>query len=194
MPGRRPFRWTRFSVGCALLAALLVTWPAMAGTERLWEAVRGGGHVVLIRHAIAPGTGDPANFELGDCSTQRNLSERGREQARMIGERFRANGATDVAVYSSQWCRCLETAELLGLGEVRPFEGLNSFYGRRDDRETRVAEMHRLIADAPAQRTLILVTHQVNITALTDVFPRSGEMVVVRPGADGLEVLGTLSP
>lgn len=104
-------RWVY--VGLVLVAASLAALPADAENAVLWSALRGGEHVVLMRHAVAPGTGDPAGFELDDCSTQRNLSERGREQARATGERFRANGVTDAAVYSSQWCRCLETARLL---------------------------------------------------------------------------------
>ena len=77
----------------------------------LWQALASGGHVALIRHAEAPGIGDPAEFDLDDCSTQRNLSEQGRAQAKAIGDRFRANGISVAQVQSSQWCRCLETAQ-----------------------------------------------------------------------------------
>ncbi|MBA1149234.1 histidine phosphatase family protein [Ectothiorhodospiraceae bacterium WFHF3C12] len=189
-------RTLRGSLFLAVLTFVLTGSPALSAAtgEALWNALRSGGHVVLMRHAIAPGTGDPADFELGDCSTQRNLSERGREQARNIGERFRSNEVSDVAVYSSQWCRCLDTARLLGLGEVTPYEGLNSFFGRREQRDTRLAQMRELIDREAGGRTLVLVTHQVNITGLTGVFPSSGEMVVVKPGESGLEVVGTLPP
>ena len=84
-----------------------------------------------MRHATAPGTGDPAEFQLDDCATQRNLSAVGREQARATGARLRAAGITSAEVYSSQWCRCLETARLLGLGEVLELPALNSFFGER---------------------------------------------------------------
>lgn len=159
----------------------------------LWEALRSGGHVALMRHAIAPGTGDPSNFTLEDCATQRNLSERGRAQARRVGERFRANGIEAAQVYSSQWCRCIETAELLGLGPVQALPALNSFFRnyQRGDSQTRTMKAW-LASQVPGQ-PLVLVTHQVNITALTDVYPASGELVVLRRSEDGeLSVVGTL--
>ncbi|MCK6409580.1 MAG: histidine phosphatase family protein, partial [Thauera sp.] len=98
----------------ALLAglALLLSATTFAATaeEALWKALREGGHVALMRHAVAPGVGDPPGFRLDDCATQRNLSAAGRRQAQAIGERFRANGIATAAVFSSQWCRCLDTA------------------------------------------------------------------------------------
>jgi len=79
------------------------------------------GYVAVMRHAIAPGTGDPSNFRLGDCQTQRNLSETGRQQARRLGQLLRDRQVPVTRVLSSQWCRCLETAKLLDLGQVEPF-------------------------------------------------------------------------
>ncbi|HIK16487.1 MAG TPA: histidine phosphatase family protein [Leptolyngbyaceae cyanobacterium M33_DOE_097] len=79
------------------------------------------GYVAVMRHAIAPGTGDPGNFRLGDCQTQRNLSETGRQQARRLGQLLRDRQVPVTRVLSSQWCRCLETARLLDLGQVEPF-------------------------------------------------------------------------
>ena len=104
----------------ACLGLLLPIAAACAETDEaaLWAALREGGHVALMRHAIAPGVGDPAGFRLDDCTTQRKLSAQGRAQARAIGERFRANGIATAAVFSSQWCRCLDTARELALGEV----------------------------------------------------------------------------
>lgn len=86
------------------------------------------GHFAIMRHALAPGTGDPRNFDLTDCSTQRNLSEAGREQAKAVGELLRKSGIEKAGVYSSQWCRCLDTATLLGLGPVTELPALNSFF------------------------------------------------------------------
>ena len=100
---------------------------AMAGGDsdnaEMIESMKAGGHVLMIRHALAPGTGDPTNFRIGDCSTQRNLDDRGREQARTIGNWLRSKGLTSARVYSSQWCRCLETAQLncLRLGRLRNY-------------------------------------------------------------------------
>lgn len=180
-----------------LITVLMLLWalPAPTGAESqtaLWAALKGGGHVALMRHALAPGTGDPADFRLGDCATQRNLSAAGREQARAIGERFRENGAVDVVIYSSQWCRCLETARLLDLGPVAPLPALNSFFRDRSQEAERTAAVRRLIRERGGGSSLVLVTHQVNITALTGVFPQSGEIVVVRPEDGDLTVVGRI--
>ena len=165
-----------------------------AGEAQLWQWLRNGDAAALMRHALAPGTGDPADFDVENCATQRNLSERGREQAHTTGERFRRNGIEQAQVYSSRWCRCLETARLMALGEVQPFAGLNSFFRNRSTEPEQSAATRELIKDhvAAAGKPLLLVTHQVNITALTDIFPRSGEFVVVRPTAAGLRVLGRI--
>jgi broad specificity phosphatase PhoE len=149
--------------------------------------------VALLRHAVAPGTGDPAAFALRDCSTQRNLSEEGRAQAKRIGARFRANGIDNAMVFSSQWCRCLETAKLLGLGPVKELPALNSFFGRYERRGAQITAMKIWIARQELGARVLLVTHQVNITGLTNVFPASGELVIVSRAEDGsLRTLGTI--
>ncbi len=164
------------------------------GEEQLWQWLRNGEAVALMRHALAPGTGDPSNFDVDNCTTQRNLSDGGREQARATGERFRRNGIEQAQVYSSRWCRCLETARLMALGDVMPFEGLNSFFRNRGTEPAQSAATRELIQKhvAASGPPLLLVTHQVNITALTDVFPSSGEIIVVRPTAGDLELLGRI--
>lgn len=118
-------------VGWALISAP----GAKADDARLWAALADGSAFAMMRHALAPGTGDPANFQLDDCATQRNLSEEGRRQAREIGERFRANGIADAQVVSSQWCRCRDTAELLGFPGWEDLPALNSFFRSRDRAE-----------------------------------------------------------
>ena len=114
------------------LLVLLLIGSGKASTSQpiatTWQALQRGEAVALIRHAIAPGTGDPPGFLLRDCSTQRNLSKEGRIQARRIGDFFRAQGIKEALVYSSQWCRCLETARLLGFGPVQELPALNSFF------------------------------------------------------------------
>jgi phosphohistidine phosphatase SixA len=135
----------------------------------------------MIRHAYAPGSGDPANFQIGDCATQRNLNDVGREQARHIGKWLRARGITAARVYTSQWCRCRETAELLGLGPVAALPALNSFYERPRDREPNLAALRDFLARQPAKGPLVvLVTHYVTIAGITDEAVSSGEGVLLR--------------
>jgi phosphohistidine phosphatase SixA len=162
-----------------LLSVLMIGGAAAAhaGPEG-WRLLEGGGHVVLIRHALAPGFGDPANFKLGDCGTQRNLSEAGRRQARAIGEAFRERGIPVEQVFSSQWCRCRETAEL-AFGAFREQPALNSFFKQPALEAAQTRAMKELLAGhPPAAGNLILVTHLVNISALTGIVPDPGEMVV----------------
>ncbi|MEQ8604871.1 MAG: histidine phosphatase family protein [Marivibrio sp.] len=159
------------------LAIVLVAAPVRAADPFPLERLADGGYALMLRHALAPGTGDPAAFELRDCSTQRTLNDVGRAQARALGEALRAAGIAEASVYSSQWCRCLETAELLGLGPVQELPALNSFFGRnRDDRPKRLEALRRFLAEQPTDGPpIILVTHQVTVTAITGDFVRSGE-------------------
>lgn len=136
-------------------------------------------YVVLLRHAIAPGTGDPANFQLGDCATQRNLSAAGRSQAQQIGAAFRQQGISVVQVLSSEWCRCLETAELMAVGPVEPYGPLNSFFRDRSTAAQQTVQVQDYLRNQPNQGVMVMVTHQVNITALTEVAPGSGQAVVM---------------
>jgi len=203
--GRFLSSWLRQPLACsrlltsgifiAVLAAFLSSSPAQSAEPEsaLWEALRSGGHVVLLRHALAPGTGDPPGFRLGDCQTQRNLSMQGREQATRIGELFRNHGMQTARVFSSQWCRCLETARLLDLGPVEERPVLNSFFNDFSRRDPQTGELRGWLDELPLSEPVVLVTHQVNITALTGVYPASGELVIVRRGENGnLDVIGTV--
>ena len=180
----------------AILAwtSVLLSNPVQASEAPLWKAVRDGEAFAIMRHAYAPGYGDPDNFAVGDCSTQRNLNDEGREQARSIGERFRANGITEAVVVSSQWCRCRETAELLGLGEVAELPTLNSFFQDYSQREPQTEDLKKWLTVHGLDLPLVLVTHQVNIRALTGLGTSSGEIVVARHDIDGgVEVLGRIT-
>ncbi len=177
------------------LICLLCCSPTFAAADEaeLWNALRSGGHFALLRHAIAPGFGDPPEFTLGNCGTQRNLSEEGREQATAIGQRFQANGIRAARVVSSQWCRCLETARLLKLGPVEELAALNSFFSQRERQEPQMQTLRDWLARQNLAQPLVLVSHQVNITALSGVYPDSGELVIMRRAASGeLELVGTL--
>lgn len=160
-----------------------------------WTELLQGRAIAIVRHAIAPGFGDPPHFSIHDCGTQRNLSEEGRIQARRIGDFFRKMSVKNASVYSSQWCRCLETAKLFDLGDVRAFPALNSFFQDNSTENVQTLEVKRLINTLPAGRPTILVTHQVNITALTGVFPSAGEIVIFRLAKNGhATVLGRFTP
>lgn len=138
-------------------------------------------YYVLMRHAIAPGTGDPANFRLDDCSTQRNLSEEGCEQARRTGEAFRKKNVTVQRVLSSEWCRCLDTAELMDLGPVERFPALNSFFRDRAKGPGQTQQLQEFMVDNHDQPGItVMVTHFVNIGAIAGSSVSSGEMVVMQ--------------
>ena len=184
-------RW----VGLFVLVMGFGTANAWSGDDELVQRMLAGGEVLLIRHAAAPGTGDPEGFRLGDCSTQRNLSEAGRTQARAIGDWLRDQGIERSRVYSSQWCRCLETAELLDPGPVVELPGLNSFFDRPQDRDPNLAAIRDFLnARPPHGEPHILVTHQVTISSLTGEYTPSGHALLATPGEDGaLRTVGRIS-
>jgi len=177
-------------IRAALFACLLLFSPAGRAEDAVLALLAQPGSVGLLRHARAPGTGDPPGLRLDDCNTQRNLSEAGRAQARAAGAALRAAGLSGARILSSEWCRTRETAELLALGPVEIFPALNSFVRAWNDEPAQTAALRTFLAAERAGRPLILVTHQVNITALTGVYPAEGEMVVLRPGAHGYDVVG----
>lgn len=135
--------------------------------------------MIFLRHALAPGSGDPKNFNLDDCQTQRNLDETGRQQARDIGKLIAAAKLNIAGIYSSEWCRCLETAVLLDLGAVTPFDGLNSFYQNHAPRDAALAKLNSKLANLPhTGAPIIMVTHYVTIHAVTDIAVPSGGAVL----------------
>jgi 8-oxo-(d)GTP phosphatase len=174
---------------CLVLIAAVV-----AANDGLADQVNAGGRVLMIRHAHAPGSGDPANFQIGDCSTQRNLNDAGRQQARRIGEWLRGQGITAARVYTSQWCRCRETADLIGLGPVTALPALNSFYDRPEDREPNLTALREFLARQPADGPLVvLVTHYVTIVGITGEAVSSGQGVLLRlQGAGAVDVIRRL--
>jgi len=180
----------RFLASTAALACA----PLAAADPDLWQRLQSGGYVLLIRHAATdPGIGDPPGFRLADCSTQRNLSEQGRRDARAIGAAFRQRGIPLGPVLSSRWCRCLDTARL-AFGRVEEAPMLDSMF--RDGEAAGRAKVREVLARTGAfqdKRNLVLVTHDVNIRALVNETVAQGEIVVARPGPERLEVIGRLS-
>lgn len=172
----------RFSFPVLLSLVLLTNGPVQAApADDALQILTQPGHVLLLRHANAPGVGDPPGMVLGDCSTQRNLDDRGRAQAKKLGARLRAAGVTDVRVYTSQWCRCRETARLLDVGPVEELPALNSFFDQPETKAARVRALREFLDRLPRDgHPVVFVTHQVTITALTEYFPASGEGLVVK--------------
>lgn len=185
--GTRAARWA------AALVALAGSASSAHGDEALWRSLAGGGYVVMIRHAATePGVGDPAGFRLGDCSTQRNLSAAGRADARRLGEEFRRRSIPVKRVLSSEWCRCRDTAQL-AFGPHDAWPPINSFFGDRANEAARTQAVRALAATVKAGENVVLVTHQVNISAVAGVGAAMGEMVLLRPsGPATLEVAGRL--
>ncbi len=176
---------------------LLAARPADAtdpGNDKAaWAALREGA-IVLFRHTHAPGVGDPPNFSLGDCRTQRNLDSTGQAQARRIGERLKGEGVPVSALWSSQWCRSRDTAALFALGPVREVGAFNSFFGTRGDEAAQTAAARKLLLGWRERGTLVVVTHQVNIRALTGQTTASAEGVVLRRYGTRLQVVGHIQP
>ena len=184
------------------LIALLVAVQAMCfsaasatASERVWEDLRKGkGMVILYRHALAPGGGDPSDFDVNDCSTQRNLSDAGRRQARDMGAALRQNKVNVRRVLSSPWCRSRETAELMKLGPVRSMMRFGSTFTapsavtqRRESLALKTIARH-----SNRSGVVVVSSHQANIVDLTGIAPTSGEGIVVRYTGAKLTVIGRI--
>ena len=181
-----------FTATICLTIAVLVGDVGVGYADKLWSALKSDNHLVLIRHALAPGYSDPDYFDVTNCKTQRNLNDEGRDQSKKIGGLFRSNGIRKAAVYSSQWCRCLDTGRLLDLGEVSELPSLNSFFNHLEREQPQTEQTKRWIQDVPLDTPTVLISHQVNITALTGYSPASGEIVFLRRSTDGsISVIGS---
>ena len=147
--------------------------------KKLFNQLEDGGKLIFIRHAYAPGSGDPDNFNLNDCSTQRNLSEEGRNQAKYIGEFFRNKKIKIDKVLSSEWCRCKETAKI-AFKNFSTNSFLNSFYSSKfaKNKDKQINSLNNYIIKFKSDKNLILVTHYVLISEVLNYGPSSGEIVV----------------
>ena len=178
-----------------LYLALAATSGAARADDGLWAQLRAGGLVVFIRHAETdPGVGDPPGFRLADCTTQRNLSAAGRDQARRLGEALQRERVPIGQVLASEWCRCRDTATL-AFGRYETWPALNNLFGRAQDES---AQKQAILERAGAYRgkdNLILVTHGSTVVPVAGVSPAQGEIVVMKPaGAGRLELVGRLRP
>ena len=135
-------------------------------------------NVIFLRHALAPGVGDPENFIKEDCSTQRNLNNKGRLQARLIGNYLRSTNLKFSQILTSEWCRCIDTAKELNLGQWTTFSGLNSFFKEYEKKDQVMNKLQKKLDSLGYSDLALFVTHQVVISEQTGIVPRSGEMVL----------------
>ncbi len=159
-----------------------------ASEKALHEVLASPHHLLMMRHADAPGYSDPAGFDLNNCASQRNLGANGKKQAAGIGAWLKTQGIPQAKVLSSPWCRCMETAKLLNVGDVQSENSLGSFFENRADGKEQTLLLEKKIKQEiskPNRRPLILVTHQVNIQAYTGETVSSGQMVLVKVNANG---------
>lgn len=175
---RRQFLFALSSL-VMILGSINVSSAASLDGEALKNAVTAHGtNVIFMRHALAPGYGDPDNFDITDCSTQRNLDATGRQQAQELGQLFRASGLTLDAILSSLWCRCQDTAIEMNIGAYRTHDGLNSFFQDYVGRDETLNLLHKELSQIQSDELVLMVTHQVVIQAITGISPRSGGMVL----------------
>ena len=185
-----------------LIAAILFSATAQANDAparneqhaAIWAALKNGGHVVLLRHAATvPGIGDPPGYKLNDCKTQRNLSDAGREQSRAWGKALARHNIPVGGVFSSAWCRCIDTARL-AFGKVDIWPALNSHF---DSPQAAALQAEQAKGGMPVRmqkgKNLILVTHQVNITTLSGRSPAMGEAIIMRHDGNAWQFVGQLS-
>ena len=158
--------------------------------KNLINQLEDGGKLIFIRHAYAPGNGDPAGFNLNDCSTQRNLSDDGRKQAQRIGEFFTKNKIEIDKVLSSEWCRCKETAKI-AFKDYSTNSFLNSFYSSKfsKNKDKQVKAFNYYIKNLESEKNLIFVTHYVFISEVLNYGPSSGEIVV---SDKNLNIIGSI--
>jgi len=179
-----------------VLALTLIPHNASAKSLAVWDTLQGTnpkGYVLLMRHALAPGVGDPENFRVGDCSTQRNLNDEGRQDAREIGQWLKRREVRIFRVESSRWCRAKETAELLGVGRVRLNKNLDSLFEDEDAlNDPQTANIRkRIVSHRNTSGLLVFVGHFVNFSVAVGVGLESGEGVLVRANAQGqIKVMG----
>ena len=174
-----------------LILFISLTTPVKADSKKnIIENLKVGGKLIFIRHAYAPGGGDPENFNIYDCSTQRNLSESGRIQSKKIGNFFKENKIKIKNVYSSEWCRCKETASL-AFKSFKTKSFLNSFFSSKfaHKKKSQIKDFQKFLNNWDKKNNLIFITHYVVISEILDYPPSSGEIVV---SDKNLKIIDTL--
>ena len=158
--------------------------------EKIISELQKGGNIIFIRHALAPGNGDPENIDLRDCTTQRNLDDRGIEQSKKIGEFFKKNNIPIDIVLSSEWCRCKDTAKY-AFKNFKTFDALNSFYDEKfyKFKKKQIKNLNKYIDEWAGNKNLILITHYVVISEMLNLAVSSGEIAISKKN---LELVGTI--
>lgn len=172
----------------ATLTALLMACCFLAQASDLSQKLQSSDYVLLMRHTLAPGVGDPANYSLQDCKTQRNLNAEGRAQAVFVGEWLKKQGVKNAEVHSSVWCRCKDTAALLNFGEYKVEPALASFFDDMSKAKESNLKLQRFIAGkikSKGDKALIMVTHHVNILEFMGENIASGDMVLAKVNPKG---------
>ena len=169
---------------CIAAAMLLVPFNSSAEDFNLLRGWVPQPYVILLRHAEAPGRGEPANFDLNDCSTQRGLSDKGREEAVRLGHTLKAMGVNVTKVVASRWCRAKQSAELLGLGPVEESRAFDNIDLNKDRSQFLLENERKLVASWQGPGVLVVVTHSSNLKALTKVAPESDSIMVAEPRGD----------
>ncbi len=184
---------SRLALAALFLLLIVAPTGAVADERDAWAALVKGNHVALVRHGSAPpGYGDPPGFKIDDCATQRNMDERGRVQARAIGEAFRRHRVAVDKILSSPWCRGLDTARLMALGPVESVMAVAS----SERSPERLVVLKEMVAAWRGPGTLVLVTHAFTVRALVGIMPEQAETVVVRPRPGdqvGIDLVGRIS-
>jgi phosphohistidine phosphatase SixA len=174
----------------------LLTFAPLASANLLSE-LQSGSTLIIMRHADAPGIGDPPGYRLGDCSTQRNLGDYGRKQAREIGQWLSQQGIQEARIFSSPWCRCMDTATLLNKGSVTAEQSLGSFFNDMSDGAKQTKQLQAFVQkelSKPSKPPLILVTHQVNVSAYAGTSLGVGQMLLLKVNQQGQVISQRLIP
>ena len=176
-----------------LIIIFLVFSLHLQAKENSWKPAQDGDKIIMIRHALAPGRGDPKGFKIDDCTTQRNLDEVGVQQSKNIGKLFKEKKIKIDQVLTSQWCRCKDTAKF-AFKNYKEFSALNSTFSPPYDKKEKqqIRELRNFVQKWDGQGgNLILVTHYVIILAVTDVAPSSGEIVIADKNFNVLSTINT---
>ena len=174
-----------------ILILIIILLPINSfSSEKIINSLKNGKKVVFIRHAIAPGNRDPDNFDISECSTQRNLNEKGRDQSKKIGEFFRSNKILFDKVLSSEWCRCKDTG-IIAFGDIETFSALNSFYDARfsKNKDKQIKQLKEYIKNWDGKKNLILITHYVVILEILGLGITSGEIIITNKN---FELIGNI--